>query len=132
VVIAIPSGMLSDKIGREKVLIIGYGAFLMSALLLSQRIINPAYIFLIALIYGLYMGIVETIQRAMIPRYAPTELKGTAYGLYYLVVGTGFFIANSVVGALWAYSGSAVAAIYCVGTSIAAIVGMIIFLRLKK
>ena len=59
------------------------------------------------------------------------DLKGTAYGLYYFVVGTGFFIANSVVGALWAYAGSAVAASYCVGTSIAAIVGMIIFLRLK-
>lgn len=132
VVIAIPSGMLSDRIGREKVLIIGYGAFLLSALLLSQMIMNPAYIFLVALIYGLYMGVGETIQRAMVPRYAPTELKGTAYGLYYLVVGTGFFIANSVVGALWAYAGSAVAASYCVGTSIAAIVGMIIFLRLKK
>jgi len=43
------------------------------------------------------MGIGETIQRAMVPKYAPIELKGTAYGLYYLVVGTGFFIANSVL-----------------------------------
>ena len=131
VVIAIPSGMLSDRIGQEKVLIMGYGAFLLSALLLSQRIISPAYIFLVALIYGLYMGIVETIQRAMIPKYAPTEFKGTAYGLYYLVVGIGFFIANSVVGALWAYAGSAVAASYSVGTSIAAIVGMILFLKAR-
>ena len=100
VIVAIPSGMLSDKIGREKVLIMGYGTFLLSALFLSQRITSPAYIFLVALIYGLYMGIGETIQRAMIPKYAPAELKGTAYGLYYLVVGTGFFIANAVVGAL--------------------------------
>jgi preprotein translocase subunit Sss1 len=42
----------------------------------------------------------------MIPRYAPTALKGTAYGLYCLVVGTGFFMAG--------------------------IVGMIIFLKLEK
>jgi MFS family permease len=131
-VIAIPSGMLSDKIGREKVLIIGYGAFLLSALLLSQRITNSAYIFLVALVYGLYMGVGETIQRAMVPRYAPAELKGTAYGLYYLVVGTGFFIANSVVGALWTYAGSTIAASYSIGTSIAAIAGMILFIRLEK
>jgi len=132
VVIAIPSGMLSDKIGREKVLMIGYGAFLLSALLLSQRISTPAYIFLVALVYGLYMGVGETIQRAMIPRYAPAALKGTAYGVYYLVVGTGFFIANSVVGALWTYAGSAVAASYSVGTSIAAIVAMMLFLKREK
>ncbi len=131
VIIAIPSGMLSDRIGREKVLIIGYVAFLLSALLLSQQIIIPAYIFLVALIYGLYMGIGETIQRAMIPRYAPMDLKGTAYGLYYLVIGIGFFIANTVVGALWTYAGSAVAASYSIVTSIAAIVGMILFLKVR-
>jgi len=129
VVIAIPSGMLSDKIGREKVLIIGYGTFLLSALLLSQRISSSSYIFLVALIYGLYMGIGETIQRAMVPKYAPAELKGTAYGLYYLIVGTGFFIANAVVGALWTYAGSAIAASYSVTTSIVAIIGMILFLK---
>jgi MFS family permease len=131
VVIAIPSGMLSDRIGREKVLIFGYGAFLLSALLLSQQIISPAYIFLVALVYGLYMGVGETIQRAMVPKYAPAELKGTAYGLYYLVVGTGFFIANAMVGALWTYAGSAVAASYSVVTSIVAIVGMILFLKAR-
>ena len=68
----------------------------------------------------------------MVPRYAPAELKGTAYGLYYLVVGTGFFIANSVVGALWTYAGSTVVASYSVGTSIAAIGGMTLFLKLGK
>lgn len=124
--------MLSDRIGREKVLIMGYGAFLVSALLLSQRIMSLAYIFLVALVYGVYMGIGETIQRAMVPKYAPTDLKGTAYGIYYLVVGTGYFVANSVFGALWNYAGSVVAASYCIGTSIAAIISMIIFLRLEK
>lgn len=130
--IAIPSGMLADKIGREKVLMMGYGAFLVSALILSQRITHSAHIILLALVYGVYMGIGETIQRAMIPTYAPAELKGTAYGVYYLVVGTGFFIANAVVGTLWTYAGSTVAARYSMGTAIAAIAGMMLFLRLDK
>ena len=131
VVIALPSGMLSDKVGREKVLLLGYGAFLLVALLLSQPIVGPAYIFLVALVYGLYMGIGETIQRAMIPSYAPAELKGTAYGLYYLVVGIGFFIANVVFGALWTYAGLRVAASYCIGTSLAAIGGMLVFMKTR-
>jgi MFS family permease len=130
--IAIPSGMLADTIGREKVLMMGYGMFLLSALLLSQQITHSVHIVLLAIVYGLYMGIGETVQRAMIPTYAPAELKGTAYGIYYLVVGTGFFIANAVVGTLWTYAGSAVAARYSIGTSIAAIAGMMLFLRLEK
>ena len=129
VVVAIPSGILSDRIGREKVLIIGYATFLLSSLLLSQRIVDPIHIFPIALVYGLYMGIGATIQRAMIPRYAPAELKGTAYGIYYLVVGIGYFVANSMVGILWVNAGLAIAAGYSVVTSFAAIVGMILFLK---
>ena len=89
----------------------------------------PLYIFLVALVYGVYIGVGETIQRAMIPRYALAALKGTAYGVYYLVDRSGFFIANSVVGALWTYAGSAVAASYSVGTSIAAIAVMVFFLQ---
>jgi MFS family permease len=131
VVVAIPSGILSDRIGREKVLIIGYAIFLLSSLLLSQQLANPAYIFLVALIYGLYMGIGATIQRAMVPKYASAELKGTAYGIYYLVVGIGYFIANSVVGILWVHAGLAVAAGFSVATSFSAIVGMIFFLRTR-
>jgi MFS family permease len=130
--IAIPSGMLADTIGREKVLLVGYGAFLLAAMLLSQRITPSAHIVLLALVYGVYMGIVETVQRAMIPAYTPAELKGTAYGIYYLVVGTGFFIANAVVGTLWTYAGSTVAALYSMGTSITAMAGMTLFLRLEK
>ena len=130
--IAIPAGILSDRIGREKVLIMGYIAFLTSALLLSAPYANPLYIFLIALVYGVYVGIVETIQRAIVPRYASTELKGTAYGLYYLTVGSAFFIANATFGSLWQYIGPIAAVSYSGVTSITAIIGMIVFLKRER
>lgn len=130
--VAIPVGILSDKIGKEKVLIMGYLAFLTSAVLLSQRLADPSFIFFIALIFGLYMGIGETIQRAMIPRYTLPELKATAFGLYYLVVGTGYFIANITFGTLWDYAGPMVATSYSAATAITGVIGMIVFLKTQR
>ena len=126
--IAIPAGLLSDRIGKERVLIMGYGTFLTSALLLSVSFRSPLYAFLVAIIYGTYMGVVETVQRALVPGYAPSDLIGTAYGLYYLVVGGAFLIANTLFGTLWDYVGLTIAGSYSLITSLIAIGSMIVFL----
>jgi len=55
-VVAIPAGILSDKIGRKKVLLLGDIAVLTSALPIELPL-NQFYIFPIALILGLYLGI---------------------------------------------------------------------------
>ena len=130
--IAIPAGLLSDKIGKEKVLIMGYGTFLASALLLPFPLANSLYAFFIAVVYGAYVGIVETVQRALVPGYAHGDLRGTAYGLYYLVVGASFLVANIAVGTLWEYANLATAVGYSAITSTIAITCMVAFLRKRS
>lgn len=126
--IAIPSGILSDKVGRERVLAVGYGTFLITCLLIYWLPKNQLHAFMIALFFGLYMGILETVQRALIPKYAErSDLMGTAYGIYYLVVGSAFLAANSLVGLLWQLGGSAMAAKYSITLSATAIIGMVLF-----
>jgi MFS family permease len=128
--IAIPAGVLSDRIGKEKVMILGYGIFLSTTLL----ILLPAtgYVaLLVAVFYGAYIGVVETVQRALIPDYVGEKLRGTAYGLYYLVVGLAFFVSNAVVGSLWEYFGSSIASSYSIALSAIAIVAMMLFVRKK-
>ncbi len=128
-VIAIPAGRLADRVGKERVLTLGYGVFLVTTLLLSYMpsVVSSAYI--IAAVFGLYMGIVETIQRALIPGYVDSGLKGTAYGMYYLVVGIRFFISNTVVGRLWATQGLAASTMYSGALALIAIFGMVLFTR---
>ncbi len=127
--IAIPAGRLSDRIGKEKVLAGGYILFLTSTTLifLGSRSLFLAYV--IAAVYGLYQGVVETVQRAMVPHYAKTGLRGTAYGVYYLVVGVSFFISNAATGWLWNSYGSSAASLYSMVTASAAVVSMSLFLR---
>ena len=128
--VAIPAGVLSDRIGKEKVMLLGYGVFLLSALLISLPV-NGAGAILVAVVYGAYFGIIETIQRALVPDYVKQNLRGTAYGIYYLVVGSAFFVSNAVVGSLWEYFGSPAASAYSVVLSAVAIVAMILFVRKK-
>ena len=130
--IAIPSGVLSDRIGKESVLLMGYGAFLAAALSLFFFPRNFYVAFLIAAIFGVYDGIANTITRALIPKYSESALRGTAYGLYYLIVGSCFLIANITVGALWQSLGPSSAAAYSITLAAASIVGMAILLGRRK
>ena len=130
--IAIPAGALSDRIGKERVLVMGYAVFLATTALLALNLTGAPSAYAIAAVFGLYVGIVETVQRALIPGYSTQELRGTAYGIYYLVVGTAFFAANSITGTLWQLHGASIASLYSLATSTIAIIGMLLFLRKKR
>jgi MFS family permease len=126
--IGIPSGMLADKFGKEKVLIIGYFVFALSAAFMVALSGNSYYAFLLAATFGLYIGISETVQRAIVPKYVPSELRGTAFGVYNLVLGVSFFISNIVFGFLWDNYDLNTAVIYSIVFAASGIVGMSIFI----
>ena len=127
--IGIPSGILADRIGKEKTLIIVYSVFLVSTLLMVMLAGNVLYVYVLAAVFGLYAGISETVQRAVIPRYVSSELRGTAFGLYNLVVGVCFFASNVMFGFLWDSFSLAAAVSYSAIIALAAIAGMAIFIR---
>jgi MFS family permease len=126
--ISIPSGFLADKVGKEKVLIVGYSAFAVSTALMLLISADTIYTYVLAAIFGLYMGISETVQRAVVPRYVKSELRGTAYGLYNVIIGITFFAANVVFGFLWDNYSLQTAVYYSTSVTIAAISGMLIFI----
>jgi MFS family permease len=125
--IGIPSGIFADKFGKEKVLIIGYFLFALSALFMAILSGNPYYAFLLAAIFGLYIGISETVQRAVVPKYIPSELRGTAFGIYNLILGASFFVSNVVFGFLWDNNNLSVAVTYSLVLALTAIIGMSLF-----
>jgi MFS family permease len=131
VVVAFPAGVLSDRIGKEKVMLLGYAIFLSAALLLWLPS-TSFFAFLIAIVYGAYVGIVETVQRALVPSFVDEHLRGTAYGVYYLLVGSAFFVSNAAVGSLWDSFGASAASIYSVAFSAVAILAMVLFIRKKS
>lgn len=95
----------------------------------SSTVIAQLKPYLLAAIFGLYIGISETVQRAVIPMYVASELRGTAYGLYNVVIGTTFFVANVVFGFLWDNSSLTAAVSYSMITAITAVAGMLMFIK---
>jgi len=125
VIVGLPAGMLSDRIGKLPVLSLSYLVFLSTSLAGSLLTDGSFYAFLIALLFGSYLGIAETVQRAIVPDFTKAELKGTAYALYYTVIGMSTLAANSIFGALWTDLGPAPAFQYTIITSMAGLAGVV-------
>lgn len=132
-IIGIPSGVLSDQIGKERVLIIGFLLFIISTIFMyfSDKN-NIIYIISIPLIYGLYVGISETIQRALISKYVSQQNRGTAFGFYGLIVGVCLLIGNITFGFLWDNYDINIALLYSISLSTLAIIFMLGFIKIKK
>ena len=128
-VIGLPSGILADRFGKEKTLILGYSTLLISSLLMIMFSGNFISAFILALVYGVYVGITETVQRAIVPKYVDSSLRGTAYGIYFLIMGSGFFIGNVIFGHLWDAFGINMAVLFSSTLVISAILCMIVFLK---
>lgn len=96
----LPAGILSDKIGRSKTLFAGW---LIYALVywgfgLAQ---SSGAIWILFIIYGLYFGLTEGAERALIADLVPSEKLGTAYGIYNFNIGLMALPASVLTGLLW-------------------------------
>lgn len=100
VIFAIPFGKLSDKIGRERLLIAG---FLVYAIVYFCFGIFSSIgaIFLAFALYGIYSALTDGNQKALVSDFLPKELKGTGYGLYHALLGITLLPASLIAGLLY-------------------------------
>ncbi len=96
----IPSGILSDKIGRKPVLAMGYLIFAITSLGLIYT--SDLYgILLFFVIYGIFYAMVDGVQRAFVVDLAPKHLKATALGTFHTAVGLVALPGGYIAGMLW-------------------------------
>jgi MFS family permease len=98
-VMTIPFGKLSDKIGRKKVLLSGYVLFLLVCFGLIF-ISNIVYLGILFALYGLVYAITYSNQRALVGDLSG-KMRGTAFGIYYFIIGFASIVGGIIAGALW-------------------------------
>jgi MFS family permease len=97
---AIPFGSLSDKVGRKKVIIVGYFLFSVTSLGFAFAFSRESLILLFAL-YGISYSILDGNQRALISDLASENLRATALGAYHTVIGLLALPSSVIAGVLW-------------------------------
>jgi len=100
-----PVGALSDKIGRRGLLVLGLVA-LFAADFVFGFATSIAAVFLGVALWGFHMGLTQGLLSALVADTAPTELRGTAFGIFSLVSGVVLLIASALAGVLWDVAGS--------------------------
>ena len=98
--LAVPLGLLSDKIGRQKVLIFGFGLFAVVSFGFVFLNTLPFYIILFAL-YGVVFAAVDGTERALVSDLAGPESRATALGTYSTITGLAALPAGIIAGFLW-------------------------------
>ena len=100
VFLAIPIGKISDRIGRETLIIVGFLLYAIVYFLFGR--FNSINIFvLLFILYGVYSALTDTSQKAMISDIVSKDLKGTGFGLYHAVLGITLLPASLIAGLLY-------------------------------
>jgi len=117
-----PLGRRSDR-GRRPIAVLGVAALLVADLLLAAAG-GPALALAGVLLWGVHMGATQGLLNAVVADAAPNDLRGTAFGVFHLVVGVTQLAASVLAGAFWSSIGPGAPFVAGAGFSALALVGL--------
>jgi MFS family permease len=120
-------GDLSDKLGRKRLIVAGW--VLYAAVYAGFAFVSEALsVWALFLIYGIYFGLAEGAEKALVADLVRPEQRGTAYGLYNLAFSITVFPASLLMGAVWHWRGARTAFILSavIGTTAALLLQLLV------
>jgi len=98
--VSTPAGSLSDRVGRRKVVVVGWLTY--AAIYFGFALAGAGWhVWVLYALYGVYYGLAYGTTKALVADIVPAELRGTAYGTYNAVLGLLDFPASLIAGLLW-------------------------------
>jgi MFS family permease len=129
--VSTPAGILSDKLGRRRVIIFGWTVY--ALVYLGFALATSVWsIWVLFAAYGIYYGIVEGVVKAYIADLVPAARRGTAYGYYQGVVGLMLLPASVLAGVLWDMVNTAAPFYLGAGLAFLAMLSLLLFLKEKR
>lgn len=104
---SVPTGILSDKIGRKPVIA---GAFALYAIVCLGFAFSTQWWHAVILfgLYGIFVSADESVNKAYIADMSSEEKRGMALGAYNTAIGVAYLPASMLIGALWTISGPSI------------------------
>jgi MFS family permease len=129
--VSVPAGVLSDKLGRKKVIALGW--LIYAAVYFGFALSNTTWhIWILFAAYGIYYGVTEGVAKAFVADLVPAERRGTAYGYYQGVVGTALLPASVLAGWLWEVVSPATPFYLGAGLAFVAMLGLMVLVKEQK
>ncbi|MEQ1710017.1 MAG: MFS transporter [Hyphomicrobium sp.] len=129
--ISYPAGAMSDRIGRNGILVVGISLLIVADLILAFATNVPA-VLLGVLFWGLHMGLTQGLLATLVADSAPEDLRGTAFGIFNLAGGVAMLIASVIAGGLWDAYGSRMTFLAGAAFTAIALLGLLIMQRNTK
>jgi len=104
-VFSTPAGMLSDRVSRKRIIVVGWSIYSIVYILFAYST-KVWHIWALFCIYGFYYALTEGVEKALVADMVREELRGTAYGIYNFVVGIVALPSSVICGFLWQRFGS--------------------------
>ena len=122
------AGIWSDRIGRNRVIALGFAMLILShgAMALAT---GPILVWVGAGIWGLHLAFTQGIFSALVADYAPAHLRGTAFGVFNLAAGIAIFVGSAAMGLAWDQLGAGTAFMLAAVVNVA---GLALFLLPRR
>ncbi|HHU98314.1 MAG TPA: MFS transporter [Bacteroidales bacterium] len=127
VIAAIPAGTLSDRIGKEKLLVAGFLIYAVVYLFFGLNVGEGALFVLFAL-YGLYSAATDGIQKAFVADVTDANKKGTALGIYNALLGITLLPASLIAGILYDRVNSSIPFLFGAAMALLATIMMAVYM----
>ena len=106
--VALPAGILSDRLGRLPVLVAGWTLRVLTLAALAWLPVMGGWaVWALFLVYAGTLAMTESAERSLVGDIAAPSQRGTAFGWYHLVSGLLILPGAFLFGSLWEWSGSA-------------------------
>ena len=122
-----PLGMLSDKLGRRSMILIGWLIYTLVYLGFGAAQ-GTWQVWGLFIVYGFFYGFTDGTERALLADYAEGHDRGQAFGWYYFVTGISALPASLIFGMIWQQAGSQSA--FFISAAISAFAAFLLFLFL--
>jgi MFS family permease len=123
-----PFGALSDRIGRRKIIITGWGVYALTYVGFGYAT-TETHVWLLFSLYGLFYGLTEGTEKAFLVDISRAEERGSAFGWYNFAIGIGALPASLLFGLIWQMLGPKAAFGFGAGLATLAALLLMIFIK---
>lgn len=122
---SMPGGALSDRVGRKPLILVGWAVYA-AVYFAFGRATESWHAWALFLAYGVFFGLTEGTERAMVADLVGADRRGTAFGWFNLAIGIGALPASLLFGFVWERFGATRA--FEVGAVLAVAAAMVLLL----